>query len=106
MLTVGETVKITLRVHPGIDLRRERSLPVVQRCVEASRTRPGFRIKHFAVEPDRIVLTCQADDSRALSRAMQGLTICVARRLNRAVGRKGQLFAERYQARIVRKRQG
>jgi hypothetical protein len=33
---------------------------------------------------------------------MQGLAIRVARRINRAEGRKGRLFAERYHARILR----
>ena len=33
---------------------------------------------------------------------MQGLAIRIARRLNRSVGRKGKLFAERYHARILK----
>jgi len=105
VLAAGETVKVTLRVLPGIaSLRGERCLPVLQRCFEAGRTKSGFRLKHIAVETDRIELTCEAGDARALSRALQGLTIRIARRLNRALGRKGQLFAERYRAKIARKR--
>ena len=105
LLEAGEAVKVTLRLLPGIEsLRGGRCLPVLQRCFEAGKSKPGFRLQHFAVESDRIELSCQADDARALSRALQGLTIRIARRLNRALGRKGQLFAERYQVKIGRKR--
>jgi hypothetical protein len=105
LLAAGGTVKVTLRVLPGISsLRGARCLPVLRRCFEAGKRKPGFRLEHFAVESDRIELTCEAEDARALSRALQGLTIRIARRLNHALGRKGQLFAERYQAEIVGKR--
>jgi len=42
------------------------------------------------------------DDSMALSRGMQGLTIRIARRLNHKMDRRGRLFAERFHERILR----
>src|SRR5262249_58519043 len=45
---------------------------------------------------------CEAKDAEVLTRGMQGLAIRMARRLNGRIGRKGQLFSERYHARILR----
>ena len=47
-------------------------------------------------------LVVEADDERALARGMQGLTIRVARGVNRASGRRGKVFADRYHARALK----
>jgi len=54
------------------------------------------------IQSNHIHLICEADDRRALSRGLQGLTIRIARGFNRELGRKGALFAQRYYARILR----
>ena len=54
------------------------------------------------MQSNHLHLICEADDRRALSRGMQGLTIRIARRLNRRLRRRGKLFAQRYHARILR----
>jgi putative transposase len=59
----------------------------------------GFRLIELALE-DRIAhLLVEAADKRALSRGMQGLTIRMARALNRGAGEKGTVFPEHYRAR-------
>jgi REP-associated tyrosine transposase len=55
-----------------------------------------------STQSNHIHLICEADDRRALSRGLQGLTIRIARGFNRELGRKGALFAQRYYARILR----
>jgi len=96
-------VHVTLRVLPGIEsLRRGRYMRVLRRCFAAARDKFGFRLAHYSVQSNHLHLICEAEDRRALSRGLQGLTIRVARRLNRELGRKGQLFARRYRARILR----
>jgi len=47
-------------------------------------------------------LIAEAEDKRALSRGMQGLQIRLARRLNKALGRAGRVFADRYHAHVLR----
>jgi len=43
----------------------------------------------------------RADDKLALARGMQGFQIAAARYLNRAAGRRGPVFPDRYRARIL-----
>jgi hypothetical protein len=47
-------------------------------------------------------LIVEAEDERALSRAMQGLAVRIARRVNRRVGQRGQVFPERYHAHALK----
>ncbi len=47
----------------------------------------------------RLELIVEADDRIALARGMQGFQIAAARALNRAFGRRGAVFADRYHAR-------
>ena len=49
----------------------------------------------------RLHLIAEANDRRALSRGIQGLSIRVARAVNRHLQRKGRLFADRYHARAL-----
>jgi hypothetical protein len=53
------------------------------------------------VQGNHLHLLVEADDGRALSRGMQGLCVRVARAVNRAVRRRGSLFADRYHARAL-----
>jgi hypothetical protein len=61
----------------------------------------GFRLVHFNVLGNHLHLICEADDRRALSRGVQGLAIRIARNINRAAGRRGKLFAERYHLHVL-----
>jgi hypothetical protein len=47
-------------------------------------------------------LVVEADGTSSLSRGVQGLSIRVARRLNRLMGQTGRLFADRFHSRILR----
>jgi REP element-mobilizing transposase RayT len=62
----------------------------------------GMRLIEFSVQADHIHLVVEAEDKKALTRGMQGLTIRLARAINRVLGRKGAVFAERYHARILK----
>ena len=96
-------VHVTMRrVADGPAFRRGDCYAVLRRCFAAGKSRFGFRLVHYSVQGNHIHLICEADDRRALSRGMQGLTVRIARRLNRRLGRRGKLFAQRYHARILR----
>ena len=49
-----------------------------------------------------IHLLMEADDARALARAMQALTIRMAKGLNTLMDRHGRVFADRYHSRSLR----
>jgi hypothetical protein len=50
------------------------------------------------VQATHLHLLVEASDERALSRGVRAFEISVARRLNKAVGRKGRVFRDRYHA--------
>jgi hypothetical protein len=74
----------------------------VRRCVPFARDRFGFRLVHYSVQGNHLHAVAEASDARALARGMQGLAIRLARAMNRAMGRKGRVFAERYFARELK----
>jgi hypothetical protein len=53
------------------------------------------------VQRDHLHLIVEAEDTRSLSRAMQGLSVRIAKALNRALGRKGKVFADRFHDRVL-----
>jgi REP element-mobilizing transposase RayT len=61
-----------------------------------------MRIVHFSVQGNHIHLLIEAADNDALERGMRGLTIRVAKALNRVMARRGPVFADHYHSRIVR----
>jgi REP element-mobilizing transposase RayT len=58
----------------------------------------GFRLVHYAVQPNHLHLIVEAKDKRALSSGARGLAIRIAMRLNHVLRRKGKVFTERYHA--------
>jgi REP element-mobilizing transposase RayT len=96
-------VHVTLRVLPHVwNLRSQRALRVVEGAVEAATAaRSTFRVVHFTLEGNHLHLLVEADRQRALSSGMQGLSIRLAKGLNRMMGRRGKVFADRYHARVL-----
>ena len=96
-------VHVTLRVQRGISSLRERALfASVRRALNAGKERFGFALVQFSVQSDHLHLIAEARDRRALSRGLQGLSIRVARAVNRRLEREGRVFAERYHARALK----
>jgi len=95
-------VHITLRARHRLPSFRRQLLflEIRQKLGEASRG--GLRLVHFSVQTNHIHLIVEAHDKQGLSRGISGLTIRVARAVNRLLGRKGGVFAERYHARPLR----
>jgi len=61
----------------------------------AAASHDGFR------QDDHLHLIVEADDTRALGRGLRGLAIRVARAVNRALGRRGRVWGDRYHARAL-----
>jgi REP element-mobilizing transposase RayT len=64
--------------------------------------RQGLRLVHFSIQADHVHAIVEATDARMPSRGMQGLSIRVARGLNRLWRHGGRVLADRYHARELR----
>jgi putative transposase len=92
-----------LRVREHVwNLRSRRCFSVIERAFVAAKGRFGMRIVHFSVQGNHIHLVIEAPDNEALARGMQGLTIRLAKGLNRVMRRRGPVFADHYHSRVAR----
>jgi REP element-mobilizing transposase RayT len=63
--------------------------------------RADFRVVHYSVQGDHVHLIAEAHSAEALSSGMQGLTIRVAKAMNRRLERSGAVMADRYHAVVL-----
>jgi hypothetical protein len=87
-----------MRVRGVPNLRSQRCMAVLRRAFAGGRERFGFRLVHYAVQPDHLHFVVEARGKRNLSSGARGLAIRIALRLNATLGRAGKVFAERYHA--------
>jgi len=93
-------VHVTLRVLPHVwNLRTARCARAIGQACRGGRERFGFRLVHLSVQANHLHLFAKVADGDALRRGMQGLSIRIARALNRVMERKGKVFAGRFHAR-------
>jgi REP element-mobilizing transposase RayT len=96
-------VHVTLRVrHDVWQLRSKRCYSAIRGAFAAGRERFGFRLNEYSVQGNHLHLIVEASDGVALSRGMQGLSIRMARALNRVMHRHGKVFAQRFHSKILR----
>jgi REP element-mobilizing transposase RayT len=88
---------VTLRLVDGLPrLRTRRIYQLVQRAMALANRFEDVRLCHMSIQHNHLHLILEADDERALSRAMKSFKVSFARSLNRELGRKGRVFADRY----------
>jgi hypothetical protein len=96
-------VHVTLRVEEALpSLRTPTLCRVMERCFAAGREVEGFRLVHYSMQRHHLHLIVEAANAARLTAGIRGLSIRVARHLNRMLGRRGRVFADRYFARILR----
>jgi REP element-mobilizing transposase RayT len=96
-------VHVTLRLKRGLPtLRRKAEYKVLGRALRLGGDRFGMRLVEYSVQRDHLHLLVEARDARSLTRGMQGLTIRMAKALNRLWRRRGSVFGDRYHNRILR----
>lgn len=88
--------------------RSEPTLPPLTRCkaelvaaIEAETERPGYVLSAYEIHDDRIELWAKVDSRAALRRALKGFGTRVAIAYNHAIQRKGRVFADRFQEKIL-----
>ncbi len=99
-LARNETVRITARVVRAVgDLDRTAARLAIARALAKSRARSDFRIAELASvsQSPQLELIVEATDRDALARGMQGFQVTLARGLNAAAKRRGNVFVDRYQ---------
>lgn len=101
-LSPRHAVHVTARVLAGAaPLVRRTAYAALHRAVRRSLGRADFRIVALVVRARRIEALVEADSALALARGMQGFEVAAARRLNRALRRRGTVFPDRYRMRIL-----
>jgi REP element-mobilizing transposase RayT len=94
-------VHVTLRAAAGLpSFRLGRLADVVRAVVKASHA-DGFRILHFSTQADHIHLLVEADAPARLRSGVQGFIVRAAKAVNRALGRRGRVWGDRYHARAL-----
>jgi len=103
--TSTRAVHVTQRLRQDVGyLRKDGPAKVVQRAFADAADRNGMRVAHYSIQGNHLHLVVEADDHAALSHGMQGLAVRVARRLNRHLGRRGRVFADRFHANVLESR--
>jgi REP element-mobilizing transposase RayT len=93
-------VHVTLRCRREVGrMRRRDGYRAVRHALAVTTRRmDDFRIVHVSIQRDHIHLIVEAEDRDRLARGMQGFSVSCARQLNRRLGRRGAVFADRYHA--------
>jgi REP element-mobilizing transposase RayT len=96
-------VHVTLRTGPGVyNLRSRRSASALKLAIFGGADRFGVRVVQLSVQGNHLHLLVEAPDQIALGRAMKGLGVRIARRMNAMMGRSGRVIGDRYHARRLR----
>src|SRR5258706_7526845 len=91
---------VTLRAMADLpSLRDGRVFSTIRQAFAAMR---DLRLLHYSVQHDHVHLLVEADEAARFPRGVQGLAIRLAKAINRALGRHGRVWSDRYHARALR----
>lgn len=76
--------------------------PAVKAALLAGAERFGTRVIEFSVQPTHLHLILETPSNEALTSAMRGLSVRLARAINNVMERKGTVFPDRYHVRVLR----
>lgn len=96
-------VHVTFRMASTVyNLRSQRSFAALKRALGDAADRFGTRVLHFSVQGNHVHVIVEANDTGSLCRAMKGLSVRIARRMNQMMARKGRVMGDRYHAHVLR----
>jgi REP element-mobilizing transposase RayT len=96
-------VHVTTRMRGDVARLRNFALcPVLRQAFVRGCRKEAFRICQFSIQGNHIHLICEAKDARCLAAGVQAWAVRVARRLNRALGRSGSVFDDRYHSEVIK----
>jgi len=92
---------VTLRVGRDLpSLRRAATRSAILETLPETQKR-DFRVVHYAIEARRLLFLVEAGSRVALTSGCQGLSVRVARALNRVLDRSGRFFSDRYESQAL-----
>jgi len=93
---------VTVRVVHGLpSLRTVRIVHAIERTFAKGCARQGFRLVHYSLQGNHAHLIVEAQDREALGRGMMAIGSRLARAVNRILGRRGRVLADRYHVRLL-----
>ena len=96
-------VHVTFRMVPAVGFLRAFSRArAIEQALREVRHRFGLRVVHYSIQGNHLHLIVEAEAPATLSRAMQALATCIARRLNVLARRSGGVFVDRYHSRPLK----
>ncbi len=104
-LSYYHPVHVTLRIVDGVRNLRTRDLYKALRRATlsvAAKQQHRFRIVHISIQRNHVHLIAEARDRMALARGVQGFEVSAAKHINRTLGRRGRVFADRYHPRALK----
>ena len=88
---------VTIRLVGGVrSMRRRRGYQVAQRAMALANRFEEARLCHLSIQRNHLHLIVEADDQRALTRAMKSFEISLSRNVNGELRRRGRVIADRY----------
>lgn len=93
---------VVLRFEARIDLGARRVREAIQAALEEGRGRLGFHLVEARLRGSQLLLLAEAEGTRGLSRGIQGLSVRIARSINRELAKDGPLFADHFEAKLLR----
>ncbi len=95
--------RVTMKLRPGLPpLRTKREYAALRTAFAAGCDRFGFRLTHYQVMNDHLHFLVEARDRATLARGLQGLSIRIAKALNKLWQTHGTVFGDRYDARVLK----
>lgn len=91
-------VHVTLRASSDVPSLRHGRLFINTRNALAAATTGGFRVLHYSVQSNHLHVLLEADGPKEFAAGVRGLAIRVAKAVNRALGRRGRVWSDRYHA--------
>jgi REP element-mobilizing transposase RayT len=99
----SQPVHVTLRMAAWVwNLRSERSFAIIHGAMDEQRRRNDARVIEFSIQGNHVHMVVEASGPSGLANGMRALTVRLARRLNRMMGRRGPVLEDRYHAHVLR----
>jgi hypothetical protein len=96
-------VHVTLKVDEALpSLRGAELRSHVEECLRRGREQEGFRLVHYSIQEHHLHVIVEAKSAQTLRGGVSGISIRLARRINRVLGRRGRVFIDRYFPRVLK----
>ena len=93
---------VILRLSGHVQPGNARVRAAIHEALREGRELHGLHVIAVGRMNGQLHLIAEAENNRSLSRGMQGLSIRIAKAINRTVGAKGNIFADHFEAFVLR----